>query len=125
MMKRIKAYLAQKARELFRRKRYTAIRVVERVSDVPENTKDLIYIVQRGGVQQWAILNCPCRSGHKITVTLRKHDDPHWVSRGMQKPFLDQEQPRRLGLGCPRCRFEASAVDDDAGEAVNTPTVGE
>ncbi len=80
MMKRFKAYLAQKAREVFRRKKYTAIRVVERVSDVPENTKDLIYIVQRDGVQQWAILACPCRSGHKITVTLRKHDDPHWAA---------------------------------------------
>jgi hypothetical protein len=63
MMKRLKEYLVRKARNIFRRKKCTGIRVVERVSDVPENTKGLIYIVQREGIQQWAILDCPCRTG--------------------------------------------------------------
>jgi Family of unknown function (DUF6527) len=80
MMKKFKAYLVQKAREVFRRKRDNAIRVVECVSDVPEHTKDLIYIIQRDGVQQWAILDWPCRSSYKITATLRKHGHPHWAA---------------------------------------------
>jgi hypothetical protein len=55
MVKKFKAHLAQKALSDSRRKRYTAIRIVERVGDVPENTRDLVDIVQRDCVQQWRL----------------------------------------------------------------------
>ena len=78
MIKRLRAFLAHKAPKTFRRRKYSGIQTVERISEIPKDTKSVIYIVERSGINQWAVLDCPCCTGHRITVTLRKDDDPHW-----------------------------------------------
>jgi hypothetical protein len=80
MIRDLRAYFARKAPRVFRRRKYSGLQVVERVSDIPDHTKALIYIVLRSGVHQWAVFECPCCTGHKITVNLRKHDHPHWTA---------------------------------------------
>jgi hypothetical protein len=80
MIKRIRAYLARRVPRIFRRRHYSGVRVVERISEIPNDTKDFVYLVRRSGVHQWAVLDCPCRTGHQITVNLRKQDHPHWIA---------------------------------------------
>jgi len=60
MIRDLRAYLARKAPRLFRRRHYSGLRMVERVSDIPDHTKALIYVVQRSDVHQWVVFECPC-----------------------------------------------------------------
>jgi hypothetical protein len=47
--------------------------------DVPDRLGWVLYIVgQHGSSPKWAILECPCRCGERIYVTLMKSRDPHW-----------------------------------------------
>lgn len=78
MMNKMIAFFARKAPQIFRRSRYSGVKVVERVSDIPINTGSLIFVVERNGRRQWAIFDCPCRTGHRLTVSLRSDDHPHW-----------------------------------------------
>jgi hypothetical protein len=54
---------------------------VERVSEVPQDTGSEIFIVQRNGNPLWAILDCPCRTGHRLSVNLRPSEKPYWTVR--------------------------------------------
>jgi hypothetical protein len=81
MLKRVTTFLARRAPRLFRRRRYSGLRVVQRVSEVPDNTGSVIYLVQRNDTLLWAIFDCPCRTGHRLSVTLRAGDHPHWTLR--------------------------------------------
>jgi Family of unknown function (DUF6527) len=81
VLKWITAFIARLAPRLLRRRRYSGLRVVERVSDVPEDTGSFIYLVQRNDRPQWAILDCPCRTGHRLSVNLRLNEQPHWSVR--------------------------------------------
>jgi Family of unknown function (DUF6527) len=87
MMKWFCGLLARLAPRWFKRKRYTGIRVLERVSEVPEDTDSLIFIVRRNGNPLWAVLDCPCRRGHRLSVNLRVNDNPHWTIRE-EGPFV-------------------------------------
>jgi hypothetical protein len=34
---------------------------------------------------KWLVFDCPCRSGHRIMVTLDSHHSPHWrISKDMR-----------------------------------------
>jgi hypothetical protein len=81
MKKPIIRFFARLAPRLLRRRRFADVRVVERVSDVPDETGNLIYLVERGGNLRWAILDCPCRQGHLLSVDLNPTHDPHWTVR--------------------------------------------
>lgn len=78
MLKRLITFLAKRARWLFRRQRYAGVRIVEKMSDVPAETGSFIYLVERNGRRLWVVLECPCRTGHKISVSLQESDRPHW-----------------------------------------------
>ena len=78
-------FLARKAPQFFRRSRYKGVKVVERMSDVPSKLGGSIFLVERAGNKQWAVLECPCRTGHRLTITLREGDDPHWVANQRDK----------------------------------------
>lgn len=82
MLKRITAFLARRAPNLFRRRQYFGLRVVERMSDVPAETGSLIYLVERNAKPLWAVLECPCRMGHGLSVNLQTSDNPHWTLKG-------------------------------------------
>lgn len=116
MMNKMVAFFARKAPQIFRRSRYSGVKVVERVSDVPANTGASIFVVERAGHHQWAVFDCPRRTGHRLTVSLRKDDYPHWTAewrgkkvsflpsilvaiRCMSKPFLDSGQQSHMGAG--------------------------
>lgn len=75
------SYIARKAADLFRRSRYSGVRTVERMSEVPKKTGALIFLVERGGHAQWAVFDCPCCRGHRLTVSLRESDHPHWTAK--------------------------------------------
>jgi hypothetical protein len=79
MIKRLRSFLARRAPKVFRRRQFSVVHIVERVSDVPDDTNTTIFLVQRSGIFQWAVFDCPCCSGHRITVTLRQSDSPHWT----------------------------------------------
>jgi hypothetical protein len=79
--KKLFSFLARKAAEILRRSRYSGVKTVERMSEVPDKTGSFIFIVERGGHAQWAVFDCPCRRGHRLTVSLRKSDHPHWSIR--------------------------------------------
>jgi hypothetical protein len=85
MIKQVRAFLARRAPRVFRRRQFSGVEIVERVSDVPDDTKASIFLVQRSGTFQWAVFDCPCCAGHRITVTLRKSDDPHWTATRLGK----------------------------------------
>jgi hypothetical protein len=89
MMNKMVAFFARKAPQIFRRSRYSGVKVVERVSDVPASTGPSIFVVERAGHHQWAVFDCPCRTGHRLTVSLRKDDHPHWTAewRGKKVSF--------------------------------------
>lgn len=81
MMNKMIAFFARKAPQFFRRSHYSDVKVVERVSDIPAKTGSSIFVVERNGQHQWAVFDCPCRRGHRLTVSLRKDDYPHWTAR--------------------------------------------
>jgi hypothetical protein len=81
MRKLLTRLLAHLAPRWFRRKKYEGLRIVERASEVPEDTGSLIFLVQRNGSPLWAILDCPCRTGHRLSVNLRQSEEPFWTVR--------------------------------------------
>ena len=78
-MEKVRRVLAQLAPRFFRRRRFDGFRLVERMSDVPEHTGAYIYVVRRNGNMLWAILDCPCCTGHRLSVNLRTTERPHWT----------------------------------------------
>lgn len=78
MLKRLTGFLAKRVPRLFRRHRYAGLRIVERMSDVPVDIGSFIYLVERNGQRLWVVLECPCRKGHKLSVSLQENDRPHW-----------------------------------------------
>lgn len=79
-MNKMVEFLARKAPQVFRRSRYSGVRIVDRVSDIPKKTDSSIFLVERDGRYQWAVFDCPCRTGHRLTVSLRKTEQPHWAA---------------------------------------------
>src|SRR2546427_8633681 len=78
-MKWIKSVVARAAPRLARRRKYTGLLVVERVSEIPNDTGEKIFIVARNDKLLWAVFDCPCRTGHRFTVNLNINEEPRWT----------------------------------------------
>jgi hypothetical protein len=56
---------------------YSAVEHVMSMSEVPEHTKKLIYVV--GSIPKWVVFECPCHRNHRISIPLMKNVTPHWA----------------------------------------------
>lgn len=60
-----------------RSRRVKAI-VVRRRTDLPQTlSRTAIYIV--GDPSKWLVMECPCGTGHRLTVNLATHAQPTWA----------------------------------------------
>lgn len=76
---RLITYIIQLLRDFRRRRHYSSIKYVERVSDLPEKLRNNIYLVRRNGDLLWVVMDCPCRKNHRITINLMSAREPHWT----------------------------------------------
>lgn len=65
-------------KRLHRKRSFGRLFVVESMTSVPADPGDDIYIVRRRGLDRRAVLNCPCRCGRRIDVSLVDGQDVHW-----------------------------------------------
>lgn len=63
---------------LKRRHRYTCVKCVDSMIEVPERTARGIYIVGSRESPKWAVFDCPCSRGHRLTVNLMRSRYPYW-----------------------------------------------
>ncbi len=63
---------------LHRRSRYSSVRRVGSMGDVPDRLGSAIYVVGSDATPKWAVLACPCRCGSRIEVNLMRTRQPHW-----------------------------------------------
>lgn len=61
-----------------RRHRYDSVRFVTSMSDVPEQLGATLYVVGSRPHWKWVVLDCPCRSGHRVSVNLMPTRYPYW-----------------------------------------------
>ena len=68
--------------KLWRRRKsahkYSSVTFIDSLPDVPANTGNVIYIVGSVSAAKWAVFNCPCLKGHKLTVNLMRSSYPRW-----------------------------------------------
>src|SRR6266852_160635 len=55
--------------------------VVEAMSEVPAEIGHNAYIVRRGDRDIWAVFECPCERGHRLTLNLSRWKTPYWKCR--------------------------------------------
>ena len=58
--------------------KFNKLIIVSSISEVPEDTKDNIYVVLAGNYYKWVILMCPDRCGQRIEINLMKVREPRW-----------------------------------------------
>lgn len=58
--------------------KYTAVKTFPALSSVPDDIADTISLVEKGGMQHWAILQCPCGCGLRISLNLNQSRYPFW-----------------------------------------------
>ncbi len=63
---------------LQRRSKYSRVRRVASMGDVPMQLGSNIYVVGSEATPKWAVLACPCRCGARIEVNLMRTRQPHW-----------------------------------------------
>jgi hypothetical protein len=63
---------------LRRRSKYSGVRHVRSMSDLPEQLGSSIYLVGPDSSPKWAVMSCPCRCGSRIDVNLMRTQQPHW-----------------------------------------------
>ena len=59
--------------------------VVERISEVPNEIGNSVFLVRRERRDIWAVFMCPCGTNHRLTVNLSRNRRPFWrakVKRG-------------------------------------------
>ncbi len=66
--------------KLFAKPDFKKIHFVSGISQIPNNIKNDFYIVERSGRQLWLVFNCPCKSGHRLTVNLSRERNPSWFA---------------------------------------------
>jgi hypothetical protein len=52
--------------------------IVSSIREVPEDTRNNIYVVFAGCNYKWVILMCPNNCGQRIEINLMKVRDPRW-----------------------------------------------
>ena len=63
---------------LRRRSKYSDVRHVRSMSELPEQLGSSIYLVGPDSSPKWAVMSCPCRCGSRIDVNLMRTRQPHW-----------------------------------------------
>lgn len=63
------------------RPRYSKVAFVDSMSSVPDEPGMTIYIVGTSKLPKWAVFDCPCERGHRLTVPLMRSVSPHWTLR--------------------------------------------
>jgi len=58
---------------------FSSVSFVDSMSMVPDDLRDVIYIVGTVNFPKWAVFECPCGQGHRLTVPLMKSVSPHWM----------------------------------------------
>lgn len=61
-----------------RRRKYEGVKIVSSRAEIPELTGDYLYVVGEAPSFKWVVLDCPCRSGHRIDVNLMSRSYPNW-----------------------------------------------
>ena len=59
-------------------RQYARVVFISSLPDVPARPGDAIYIVGSAVAPKWATLECPCGTGHVLTVNLMKSQWPRW-----------------------------------------------
>jgi hypothetical protein len=67
-------------RRLRRRRAFKNVIFVESMTFIPKHLGSDVYIVRRGGLDRRAVLNCPCRCGRRIDLSLVKGQEHHWLA---------------------------------------------
>lgn len=62
----------------YRRSKYSNVRSIASMSDVPKRLGSSIYLVGSNGSPKWAVMACPCRCGARIDVNLMRIRQPYW-----------------------------------------------
>jgi hypothetical protein len=58
--------------------KYSKLQYVSSFSDVPNDTKNFIYVVRSGDFNKWVVFNCPDKCGRRVEVNLMKSKYPKW-----------------------------------------------
>jgi hypothetical protein len=74
----MKTFFSRFWRRLKSTRKYSGVKFVSSLSDVPGNTADYIYIVGTLAKAKWVVFDCPCSQGHRLTVNLMKSVRPRW-----------------------------------------------
>lgn len=61
--------------------------VVERISEIPDEIGNDIYLVRRAGRDIWAVFMCPCKNNHRLTVNLSSNRRPYWRANAKKGNF--------------------------------------
>ena len=57
---------------------YERVRIVESMTDIPNELGWEVFIVSRNGAVRWAVIKCPCGCGERLNVNLMRSANPHW-----------------------------------------------
>jgi hypothetical protein len=80
------------------------VATVDAADEIPEHLpRNGAVLVGSDKYPKWLVLDCPCRQGHRIMVTLDNRSKPHWRITGNRRltllPSVDAYTGRR------RCHF--------------------
>lgn len=78
MLGRFLAWLQRQWLQLRRRTKYAEVRRVASMDEVPDRPGSVIFLVVRGGIPRWTVMDCPCRCGARIEVNLMRSQHPRW-----------------------------------------------
>jgi hypothetical protein len=60
------------------REAFSSVTVVESMTELPENLKNVIYVVGTAAKYKWVVFNCPCGCGERLDVNLMRSRHPFW-----------------------------------------------
>ena len=97
------------ATDFWRRLRLTRPRIdnvsyIASPTDAPDDIdRHTLIVVGNERFQKWALLECPCGRGHRLTVSLQRSHRPSWrLAIGARGPSL---LPSIDSRGAWRCHF--------------------
>ena len=80
-------------------KYFDNVRIVDRMSEVPEQPARDCFIVRRDGRDIWAVFQCPCDRRHLLQINLSRQRRPVWKCR-MRKGEISLTPSVWLDYGC-------------------------
>jgi len=85
-------------------RRWRIVATVEAADEIPQRLpRNGVVLVGSRQQPKWLAFDCPCRTGHRIMVTLDAKHSPHWTISKEQKltvwPSVDYHVPDR------RCHY--------------------